>query len=146
MPNLADIPAPKLERFLEAQAPVYEDVLAELRQGNKQTHWMWFIFPQLVSFARSATAKKFGIVDLNEAREYLQHPVLGARLRECFRLVLTHPELAAEKMFGSIDAMKLRSCSTLFLQASGDDPLFQAVLTSFYGGEPDLITLNLLHS
>ena len=146
MPNLADTTAPELERFLKAQSPVYEGVLAELRQGNKQTHWMWFIFPQLVGLAHSATAKKFGIIDLNEAREYLQHPVLGARLRECFRLVLAHPEVAPEKMFGSIDAMKLRSCATLFLLASGGDPLFQGVLTTFYSGEPDPITLNLLHS
>lgn len=135
-----------LQRYLEAQAPVYDQVLNELRQGEKQTHWMWFIFPQLTSLGRSATAKKFGIADLQEARDYLQHSVLGARLRECFELVLTHPLLTAQQMLGGIDAVKLRSCATLFLEASGGDPLFQSVLHTFYEGAPDTVTLEFLRT
>lgn len=144
MTQLTEIPALGLQRYLDAQAPVYDQVLSELRQGNKQTHWMWFIFPQLASLGRSATATKFGINDLDEARDYLRHPILGARLRKCFELVLTHPSLTPQEMLGSIDAVKLRSCATLFLQASVDDPLYQAILSNFYGGEPDLLTLELL--
>lgn len=146
MSQLSELPTRNLERFLQAQAPVYNDVLAELRQGNKQTHWMWFIFPQLMGLARSATAKKFGIADLPEAYEYLQHPVLGFRLRECCAQVLTHKDLTPAAMLGAVDAMKLRSCATLFLQASGNERVFHDVLTHFYDGEPDPITLNLLHS
>ena len=138
-------PAPALERFLQAQAAVYPTVVAELRQGHKHSHWMWFIFPQLVGLARSATAQKFGIQNLQEARDYLQHPVLGARLRECARLVLTHHHMQAQDILGSIDALKLRSCATLFLQASSE-PLFREVLTTFYAGEPDALTLDLLRN
>ena len=136
MPIADTLPA-GLGRFLDAQAPVYDQVLSELRQGEKQTHWMWFIFPQLTILGRSATAKRFGIADLQEAREYLGHPVLGARLRECFALVLKHPTLTAQQMLGGVDAVKLRSCATLFLEASGGDALFKSVLNTFYEGAPD---------
>ncbi len=135
---------PDLERFVQAQAPVYDEVLAELREGHKQTHWMWFIFPQLLGLAHSATAKRFGITDLDEARAYLHHPVLGPRLRQCFELLLTHPSQTPQDMLGGIDGVKLRSSATLFLLASGNDSLFAAVLATFYAGVPDPLTVDLL--
>lgn len=140
----SDLPSAGLQRFLDAQASVYEEVLIELRQGKKQTHWIWFIFPQLTNLGGSDMARKYGIADLAEARGYLSHPVLGERLRECFRLVLNHPTLTAQAMLGSVDAIKLRSCATLFLHASGQEPLFQAVLNTFYGGAPDPLTSDVL--
>jgi uncharacterized protein (DUF1810 family) len=105
---------------------------------------MWFIFPQLASLGRSAIARHFGLADLDEARAYLKHPVLGQRLRACCELVLTHPTLTAQAMLGSVDALKLRSCATLFLQASGGDALFQTVLNTFSDGMPDPLTLEHL--
>lgn len=144
MARLSEATAPGLERFLDAQAPVYDEVLNELRQGRKQTHWMWFIFPQLASLGRSAMARHFGLSDLDEARAYLNHPVLGERLRACCELVLKHTELTAQEMLGSIDAIKLRSCATLFLQASGGEALFQTVLDTLYEGIPDPMTLEHL--
>lgn len=140
----SEVETPGLQRFLAAQPPVYEEVLDELRQGKKLTHWMWFIFPQLADLGHSAIARKYGIFDLDEARNYLSHPVLGQRLRECFELVLSHPTMTAQAMFGDIDAIKLRSCATLFLQASGGNSLFQVLLSTFYDGVPDPLTLDLL--
>lgn len=144
MAPLSEVTTPGLERFLDAQALVYDEVLNELRQGRKQTHWMWFIFPQLASLGRSAMARRFGLSDLDEARAYLNQPVLGERLRACCELVLKHPELTAQEMFGSIDAIKLRSCAMLFLQASGGEALFQTVLDNLYEGIPDPMTLEHL--
>lgn len=141
----SEVETPGLKRLLAAQALVYEEVLGELRHGKKQTHWMWFIFPQLEGLGHSAFARKYGIADQDEARNYLSHPMLGHRLRECCDLVLSHPTMTARAMFGSIDAIKLRSCATLFLQASGGDPLFQALLSTFYDGVPDPLTLDLLN-
>ncbi|MFC7409461.1 DUF1810 domain-containing protein [Hydrogenophaga atypica] len=144
MAHLFDVTTPGLERFLDAQASVCDEVVNELRQGKKQTHWMWFIFPQLASLGRSAMARHFGLSDLDEARAYLNHPVLGERLRACCELALKHPELTAQEMLGSIDAIKLRACATLFLQASGGAALFQTVLDTFYDGIPDPMTLEHL--
>ena len=144
MAHLFDVTTPGLERFLDAQAPAYDEVVNELRQGKKQTHWMWFIFPQLASLGRSAMARHFGLSDLDEARAYLNHPVLGERLRACCELALKHAELTAQEMLGSIDAIKLRSCATLFLQASGGEVLFQTVLNTFYDGIPVPMTLEHL--
>jgi uncharacterized protein (DUF1810 family) len=137
----------ELDRFVAAQAPIYEDVLEELRRGRKRTHWMWFIFPQLVGLGRSATAVHFGIVNLEEARAYLAHPVLGARLRECAGLMLEHQDRSAHDILGSPDDLKFRSCLTLFREAAADDAgrgLFDAALQQFYSGAPDSITLELL--
>ncbi|MGE5332065.1 MAG: DUF1810 domain-containing protein [Nitrospirota bacterium] len=144
MAHLFDVTTPGLERFLDAEAPAYDEVVNELRQGKKQTHWMWLIFPQLASLGRSAMARHFGLSDLDEARAYLNHPVLGERLRACCELALKHAELTAQEMLGSIDAIKLRSCATLFLQASGGEVLFQTVLNTFYDGIPDPMTLEHL--
>jgi uncharacterized protein (DUF1810 family) len=133
-----------LQRFLDAQAPVYDEVLAELRAGRKTSHWMWFIFPQLRGLGHSSLAQHYGIASRAEALAYVQHPLLGARLRECMALLLAHKELSAEDIFGSIDAMKLRSCATLFAAVAPQEPVFQQVLQQFYFGQPCHRTQQLL--
>jgi uncharacterized protein (DUF1810 family) len=134
-----------LERFLQAQAGgVYERALGELRRGRKQGHWMWFVFPQLAGLGRSPTAQAYAIGSLEEARSYLAHPVVGARLREASRALLDLSGADAEAVLGAVDAMKLRSSMTLFDRAAADETLFGHVLSRFYDGEPDARTLELL--
>ena len=134
-----------LQRFVAAQADVMETVLAELRDGRKRTHWMWFVFPQISGLGHSAQSERYGIVDIAEARRYLNHPVLGPRLQQCFELVLQHRELSAERIFGELDARKFRSCATLFNIACGsDDSVFAQALRVFFGGKPDRLTQELL--
>lgn len=134
-----------LQRFLDAQAPVYEDACAELKAGRKTSHWMWFIFPQLRGLGQSATAIHYGIASREEALAYLQHPVLGARLKHCMGLLLAHRGLSAQAIFGATDAMKLKSCATLFVAIGQEEPVFQQVLEQYCGGERDSRTLALLH-
>ncbi len=129
-----------LDRFLVAQAPVYDDVLEELRLGRKSSHWMWFVFPQVAALGSSTMSRRFAIASLAEARAYLAHPVLGARLRECTALVLDAGGWTAEEIFGSIDARKLRSSMTLFQRAAPGEPLFGQVLERYYGGLADEAT------
>jgi uncharacterized protein (DUF1810 family) len=133
-----------LERFLSAQQSVYDGVLDELRRGHKTGHWIWFIFPQLVGLGRSETSRSYAISSLDEARDYLAHPVLGARLRECARLVLSSGAQTAVEIFGSTDALKLRSSMTLFHRAAPDEPVFADVLDRYYDGIPDVATDELL--
>jgi uncharacterized protein (DUF1810 family) len=135
-----------LERFVRAQAPVHDDVVAELREGRKTSHWMWFVFPQIEGLGRSETARSYAIGSLDEARAYLAHPVLGPRLRECTGLLLAVEGRTAASIFGPIDAMKLRSSMTLFLRADPEEPLFGRVLDRFYGGAPDEATDALLRA
>ena len=130
--------------FRDAQEPVYPSVLAELRAGQKRSHWMWFIFPQLRALGRSPTAQHFGLENLDDARAYLVDPLLGARLRECVGLVLTHPQRSAHQIFGSPDDLKFRSCLTLFAAAAPADPLFSRALETFYAGVPDSLTIELI--
>ena len=122
-----------------------EGALAELRAGSKHGHWMWFVFPQIAGLGRSAAAQHYAIEDLTEARAYLVDPVLGDRLRECAAALL---DLAVgtriEQVLGEIDAVKLRSCATLFARADQPDGVFAAVLIRFYDGEPDPLTVQLL--
>jgi uncharacterized protein (DUF1810 family) len=133
-----------LERFTRAQAPVMNAVRGELRAGRKQSHWMWFVFPQLRGLGLSSTAQLYGIASLQEARAYLAHPVLGARLRECCELMLAVPEpRSAHDILGSPDDLKFRSCVTLFSLAAPDEPLFARCLARFYGGQADVRTLGL---
>jgi uncharacterized protein (DUF1810 family) len=132
-----------LDRFVAAQAPVIGQVLDELRDGHKRTHWMWFVFPQLRGLGTSSMAGRFGIASPDEARAYLAHPVLGPRLRECCALLLNVPDRSAHDILGSPDDLKLRSCLTLFSLAAPQEPLFRACLDRFYGGEPDSRTLAL---
>ncbi len=133
-----------LQRFVDAQAGVVDDVCAELRAGCKQSHWMWFIFPQLRGLGHSAMAQHYGIANHTEALAYWQHPLLGPRLKQCMQLLLAHQGLSAQDMFGAIDALKLRSSATLFAAVAPEEPVFGAVLQRFYGGVADERTLALL--
>jgi uncharacterized protein (DUF1810 family) len=133
-----------LQRFIRAQKGIYETALAELRAGSKQSHWMWFIFPQLRGLGHSATATYYGIASLDEARAYLGHPLLGVRLRQCVEALLPWSERrTATQILGSIDALKLRSSLTLFDRAE-PEAVFAAGLAAFFGGESDERTLALL--
>lgn len=134
---------PDLDRFHTAQTGVFPTALAELQDGRKASHWMWFIFPQLRSLGRSATAWRYGIEDLAEARAYLEDPVLRERLAHAARAILSHPDKTAQAIMGPVDALKLRSSATLF-RAAGGGPEFQAILDTFYGGAPCLLTLKTL--
>ena len=133
-----------LHRFLTAQTSVYDTVLAELRAGRKSSHWIWFIFPQIAGLGHSAMAQKFAIDSLDEAKAYLQHPVLGQRLRECTQLVLDVNGRSAEEIFGYPDHLKFRSCMTLFLTAAIDNSLFNSALLTYFDGKPDQLTLDIL--
>jgi uncharacterized protein (DUF1810 family) len=132
-----------LQRFVDAQAPVYPRVLAELRQGRKQSHWMWFIFPQLAGLGHSAMAKRFAISSSDEAVAYLAHGILGPRLRECTALVNAVEGRTIREILGSPDDLKFCSSMTLF-GAVSSDPAFAAAIAKFYGGTPDRKTLDLL--
>jgi uncharacterized protein (DUF1810 family) len=132
-----------LDRFVQAQDGVYDDALAELTAGRKRTHWMWFIFPQIAGLGSSATAQRYAIRSLDEARAYLAHPVLGPRLRECAQALLSVPGRSAREILGHPDDLKLRSSMTLFARAADDPAPFEAVLDRYYDG-PDPLTLTLL--
>jgi len=133
-----------LQRFVDAQSGVYPAVLAELRNGRKRSHWIWFIFPQLAGLGRSPTAAKYAISSLAEARAYLQHEVLGPRLRDCTRLVNAVPGSSIDDIFGWPDNLKVRSSMTLFCRATSDNAEFLALLDKYYGGEQDPATLERL--
>ncbi len=133
------------ERFVTAQAPVFETVLAELRAGRKRTHWMWFVFPQLSGLGRSSTARFYGISSPDEARAYLAHPILGSRLERCTRFVLETQSPSFRAIFGSPDDLKFRSCMTLFsLAADEPDNPFRQALDRWCSGQPDERTLALI--
>ena len=136
--------ADALERFVSAQAGVYETALAEIRDGAKRTHWMWFVFPQLRGLGSSPTAQHYAISDLAEARAYRSHPLLGPRLVESATAVADSAAPTAERLFGYPDDLKLRSSMTLFHRAAPDDPVFQQVLDKYFDGEPDPRTDELL--
>jgi uncharacterized protein (DUF1810 family) len=131
-----------LQRFVDAQDPIYRQVCAELAAGAKTSHWMWFVFPQLRGLGRSANAEHFGIASKDEARAYLQHPVLGPRLSECTRIVLEVEGRTAAQIFGSPDDMKFRSSMTLFA-AVADDPLFSRAIEKYFDGD-DQATIAML--
>ncbi|HZH03441.1 MAG TPA: DUF1810 domain-containing protein [Myxococcaceae bacterium] len=133
-----------LSRFIQAQANTYAPALAQLRAGRKTGHWMWFIFPQVAGLGRSAMSRQYAIRSANEARAYLDHPVLGARLRECTDALRSHAGKSIEVMLGSVDAMKLRSSMTLFAHVAGPGERFGTCLEEFFGGQPDAETLRLL--
>ena len=133
-----------LARFVEAQAATYETALAELRAGRKHTHWMWFIFPQAKGLGSSSNSTFYGIGSLAEARAYLDHPVLGARLVECTAALLEHDGVSAAAIMGPVDALKLRSSLTLFSAISSVGSLFHRGLELFFEGEPDERTQSIL--
>jgi uncharacterized protein (DUF1810 family) len=130
-----------LQRFLDAQAPVYERARRELKVGRKESHWMWFIFPQIAGLGQSPMSIRFAIASLDEAKAYLAHSVLGARLRECARLTLDVEGKTARDIFGSIDEMKFRSSMTLFARAAPDEGLFQRCIDKYFAGGSDSATL-----
>jgi uncharacterized protein (DUF1810 family) len=134
----------ELERFVAAQEPVYRDVIAELRDGRKRSHWMWFVFPQIRGLGGSAMAARYGISSLEEADAYLRHPVLGPRLRECTQLVNGVQGRSIGEIFGSPDDLKLCSSMTLFARATDDNEDFIALLDKFYDGRQDELTLQRL--
>jgi uncharacterized protein (DUF1810 family) len=133
-----------LERFVTAQAQIYPRVLAELQAGRKQSHWMWFIFPQIAGLSGSYRGQLYAIQSLEEAQEYLAHPVLGARLRECCEAVMAVGGKTAHQIFGSPDDLKFRSCLTLFAQVAPDEPLFADLLDKYFDGGADELTLQKL--
>lgn len=135
-----------LQRFVNAQHDDYEDVCAELRAGVKTSHWMWFIFPQVKGLGMSATSDRFAISSLDEAQAYLQHPVLGQRLRECTQLVSRVEGRSLREIFGSPDHLKFRSCMTLFAHATPENRVFLDALRKYCDGEFDSATLRLLES
>lgn len=135
-----------LQRFVDAQETggTYARALAELRDGRKRTHWMWFVLPQVAGLGLSPMAQRYAVASLAEARAYLAHPVLGPRLRECVAAMNGHEGLSAREILGRPDDMKFRSCLTLFAAATDDNADFRAALAKYYGGEPDPETLRRL--
>lgn len=133
-----------LNRFVSAQDGVYDRVLAELRGGRKRSHWIWYVFPQIDGLGHSSTTKHYSIKSLEEARRYLDHPVLGKRLRECSEAVLEIQGRSVSEIFGYPDDLKLQSSMTLFEKAAGPDSVFERVLEQYFGGERDRNTLRLL--
>lgn len=143
--RLQTMPSPfDLQRFLDAQSRQLADVLDELKRGRKLSHWMWYFFPQLRGLGVSSTAQFYGIESLDEAVAYLNHEVLGPRLRACVTLMNTHRNKTAEQILGTVDAMKFRSSLTLFAKASGDEAVFIEALDRYFDGQPDQRTLSLL--
>jgi len=130
-----------LQRFVNAQLPVFEQARSELRAGRKRSHWMWFVFPQLKGLGRSETTRAFAISGLEEARAYLAHPVLGARLRECCRLVNLVEGRSAHQIFGDPDDLKFHSCLTLFAAAAPEEEVFRQALRKYFGGQGDRLTM-----
>ena len=131
-------------RFVRAQETIYGNVLAELRSGRKRTHWMWFIFPQIDGLGSSSTSKLYALKSKEEANQYLHHPVLGARLVECAAIVLESKGRTASEIFGSPDDLKLKSSMTLFASVTNPDSVFARVLDTYFQGQQDSKTLNIL--
>lgn len=136
--------ADDLTRFIEAQRDSYPQALAEIRAGRKRSHWMWYVFPQIAGLGFSALSRRYAIRDRAEAEAYLNHPLLGARLRECVEAVLAINGRTAHDLFGSPDDLKLRSCATLFASVSPGGSVFQRLLDAYFQGEPDRETLRRL--
>ena len=133
-----------LNRFLSAQQLIYPQVLKELRNGKKTSHWMWFIFPQIEGLGHSSTAKYYSIKTIEEAKEYLTHPILGKRLLECSNIILEIQNKTADEIFGYPDTAKLKSSMTLFNFLAPDQKVFAAVLKKYFAGEQDEQTLSIL--
>ena len=134
----------ELSRFIEAQRSSYDRALAEITEGNKRSHWMWYVFPQLDGLGFSALSKRYAIKSRAEAEAYLRHRLLGPRLEACARAALAVERRSAREIFGSPDDLKLRSCATLFAQIAPAGSVFERLLDKYFGGEPDGETLRLL--
>ncbi len=135
-----------LERFVEAQQNIYQQVLKELRNGKKTSHWMWFIFPQIEGLGYSSTAKYYSIKNIKEAKEYLAHPVLGSRLLECFNILLNIKNKTADDIFGYPDNLKLKSCITLFHFISPQENVFEKALQKYFFGGQDEKTISIVQN
>lgn len=135
-----------LSRFVRAQEETYDQALSELERGRKQTHWMWYVFPQLDGLGSSPITKLYSIKSEDEARAYLRHPTLGPRLVECAEAILRVEGKSAREILGSPDDLKLKSCATLFAHVSPPGSVFERILEKFYSGERDAATLRLLAS
>ncbi|MFI5348655.1 MAG: DUF1810 domain-containing protein [Elusimicrobiota bacterium] len=135
----------KLAEFVAAQDAVYDEVRRELAAGLKETHWIWFIFPQLAGLGQSSISRKFALASQAEARRFWEHPVLGPRLRECTQLLLASPKRSIAAILGDPDDLKFRSSMTLFAAAAPEEPIFKEALKKFFDGAPDPLTLELLH-
>ena len=133
-----------LQRFIDAQQSDYETALSEIKRGRKQSHWMWYIFPQIQGLGFSATSKLYAIRNLQEAQEYLNHPLLGKRLKEITDALINLPSTNAHEIFGSPDDVKLKSSMTLFASLPNADPVFESALKKFFKGEKDAKTLSLI--
>ncbi len=133
-----------LDRFIKAQENIYEAVISELKNGHKTSHWMWYIFPQLKGLGYSSMSIKYSIGSIQEAVEYLNHPILGSRIRECSRIVLTTDGYSAKQILGSIDELKFRSSMTLFNYVQKNEDIFELVLSKYFNGIQDNKTLELL--
>ena len=148
MSSATDSPSPEdpylLSRFVLAQEDDFEQALSEIRGGKKRTHWMWYIFPQIDGLGFSSTARYYAIQNIEEAKAYLDHPILGPRLLECAEAAAGVEGRSATEIFGSPDDLKLRSCATLFACVSPPSSVFERLLEKFYGGERDQKTLQLL--
>ena len=136
--------AEEFAHFIEAQNPVMDRVMAELAAGEKRSHWMWFVFPQLLGLGHSQMAQRFALRSLDEAQHYLAHPLLGDRLRECTRLVINVEGRSVSDIFGYPDDLKFHSSMTLFALAAPQEPLFDAALKKFFGGQKDPKTIELM--
>jgi len=134
----------ELERFIKAQEGIYEQALEEIKRGRKTSHWMWFIFPQIKGLGLSSTSQFYAIRDLNEAEEFLMHPILGRRLKEISNELLQQPGNDAHTIFGSPDDMKLKSSMTLFSLVKDSNPVFELVLKKFFNGEKDMRTEEII--
>ncbi|PIF60124.1 DUF1810 domain-containing protein [Flavobacterium sp. 2] len=135
-----------LARFLDAQNKLYLTALSEIKKGKKETHWMWFIFPQVKGLGKSDTANLYAIADLKEASEFLDHPILGKHLIEISELLLTFKRKSADGILGDLDARKLRSSMTLFSMTENTNPIFQEILDAFFSGESDPLTISIINS
>jgi uncharacterized protein (DUF1810 family) len=133
-----------LDRFVQAQASNYDEALAELRAGHKQTHWSWYIFPQVRGLGSSPMSVRYAISSKAEASAYLEHPVLGPRLRECVKAMNAHPGKSASEILGNIDSQKFCSCLTLFIEAAPSEAIFRDALNRYFGGTLDRATLAIL--
>jgi uncharacterized protein (DUF1810 family) len=133
-----------LNRFIDAQDESYDAIVTELKNGKKVTHWMWYVFPQIAGLGRSATAKYYAIQTPGEAQAYLDHPILGQRLLECTRILLSLKSKSALDIFGDIDAMKFKSSMTLFMSIAGIDSVYQEAIDKYFEGEQDRATLKIL--
>jgi len=136
----------KLSRFIEAQDGIYSDVLDELGRGRKTGHWIWYIFPQIAGLGFSGMSRRYSIASLDEAKAYAEHPLLGQRLIECVELVMAVEGQSAEQIFGHLDALKFRSCLTLFAAADDDNQIYQKALNKYFDGSPDPLTIQALGS